>query len=64
MNPIKIVTMVATALTFLAGLFFTGLLVSMPHWGGAFCTFVLCLFIGYFVYADVLYVKKYLSEKK
>lgn len=63
MNPIKIVTMVLTALTFLAGLFFTGLSLTMgPHWGMFVSTFVLSLFIGYFVYADILYVKKHLSK--
>ncbi len=63
MNPIKIVSMIVTALLFLGGLFFTGLSFTLgPHWGMLFCCLVLTGFIGFFVWADFLTLKAYFKN--
>lgn len=54
MSPMKIVSMVVSALLFLGGLFITGLALTMgPHWGMFVSCLALTVLLGLFVVSDV-----------
>jgi len=64
MNPIKVISMIVTVILFLCGILLCGWSLFLgPHWGMLVCCVALTVMIGYFVYADVLYLKKYFTEK-
>lgn len=64
MNPIRIVSMIVSALLFLIGIALTGWSLTMgPHWGMFVSCLALAVLLGLFVRNDVLYLKKYFAEK-
>lgn len=64
MNPVKVVTIIVSAVLFLIGLLLTGWSLTLgPHWGMFVSCLALTVLLGVFVYYDVLYLKKYFAEK-